>query len=71
MVLAEETLKGLQIEKPLLMEGEGHGLRMDKGYDSRKVGELARVMGYAPHIRNRGKEKKHWRKRRDSKHGAG
>ena len=40
------------------MEGEGHGLRMDKGYDSRKVGELARAMGYTPPIRSRGEEKR-------------
>ena len=57
VVLAEETLNGLQIEKPLLMEGEGHGLCMDKGYDSRKVGELARAMEHTPPIRSRGEEK--------------
>lgn len=56
--LVEETLKSLQIEKPLLEAGEGHGLCMDKGYDSRKVRAFVKAMGYTAHIRSRGEEKK-------------
>ena len=40
MVLAEETLKGLQIEKPLLMEGGEHGLCMEKVTTAGRWGSL-------------------------------
>ena len=69
--LVEETLKGLQIEKPLLMAGEEHGLCMDKGYDSKEVRALAGAMDICRISVVGEKRKKPWRKRRDLRRGAG
>jgi putative transposase len=46
------------IERPQPTEETPQHLCMDKGYDYPSVRELVEMLGYSPHIRSRGEEKR-------------
>jgi putative transposase len=58
MKLVEPTLSHLMIERPQPTEETPQHLCMDKGYDYPSVRELVEMLGYSPHIRSRGEEKR-------------
>jgi putative transposase len=56
--LLRSTLESIVIERPDASPQAAQGLCLDKGYDYPEVHELVDELGFTPHIRSRGEEKK-------------
>lgn len=54
--LAEETLQGVPVERPLPTDDEPQHFCADKGYDSEDLRELIDALQYIEHIKSRAKE---------------
>ena len=56
MKLAQVTLEGIVLERPVPTEQAPQGLCMDKAYDFDEVRSLVAEFGFTAHIRARGEE---------------
>ena len=56
--MVEATLESVVIERPLATPDAPQGMCMDKGYDSDAVFSFLVSLGFTPHIRTRGEEKR-------------
>jgi transposase len=58
MKLAQATLNGLMLERPLPTPQNPQGLCLDRGYDYDEVRELVAGLGFTAHLRRRGEEQR-------------